>query len=207
MSVSWEDIRTLPVIAALYTADASDSHRLPYDIRDALGDLLMTTDFEAIKSTEQKAFNDSALVLINRQSLTQELWSRWLKVPLPAGSKLKKHNHRTLFEMLQTTAAKEHHALQDLVKESEASVVAKGEETEEKPETIVKDVQPTEEEPSHQEEEDDVSMKSTDDRIEEVLAIAAGSLKPRRRPSHPVLDLIAEFTQNDSQLRGGLISW
>jgi hypothetical protein len=211
MTARWDEIRGFPVISELYTANASDASRLPYDIRDSLGDVLLTTDFEQLtKAVDQKAFNDSIIKMINENALTQELWSRWLKVPLAGGGKLKKHSQRTLFEMLQATAVRERQVLRDLVKENEEAAMAKGEETEEKPSSPEPTKHVTfavpEEEPScndaPSESEVSMSMKTGDQRMQEILALTAAPFKPRRKPTprtgNFVLDLIAEFTKGES---------
>ena len=118
----WEQIRGNPAVSALYTADASDPQCLPYDVRDALGDLLLDTDFtQLVKPAEQKAFNESVVALVNRQPLAQELWAHWMKLPIShdGNGKAKKHTHRTLFETLQQTADRELELISQLMETEE----------------------------------------------------------------------------------------
>jgi len=107
---SWSAIRELDAIKALYTNDASDPHRLPYSIRDALGDLLIQTNFANLtKPSEQKQFNEHIFKQLGQEPDVKELWTRWTKLPLNSDSsgKARRHSHRTVFETIAKNALQE----------------------------------------------------------------------------------------------------
>lgn len=107
---SWSELRGSPAIRALYTEEIFDGERLPFAIRDHLGDALNAYRGEPVsKLGEQKALNTTVHELVSQEAAIKELWDRWTKLPLPGSGpgKARKHTHKSLYTALAKAARRE----------------------------------------------------------------------------------------------------
>jgi len=116
---TWQQLSAMEEIKAIYAPDASDPDRLPFSVRDALGDFLAAAEFNHANPQQKSTFLSSLqehLTTVGDEVALEE-FANFCTLSQVVEGKKKKHNKSSLYEVIKTCFEKER-----TVEESEMEV-------------------------------------------------------------------------------------
>jgi hypothetical protein len=108
MHAKWENLRELPTVRALYSADEPETGRLPFAVRDALGDSLHLEKLPKESASARSAFLKAISASLKQDEAAKKQWTDWVT----SQSSVPAERSKAIMQVLTTSMEEEAAAAQ-----------------------------------------------------------------------------------------------